>query len=503
MSPALVWSRTTYAPLTFGGITVDDETTTSVDVSWSPSAPAQGQVVYGSTPNGPYPYSTTLETSYLSAHVQTIVNLSAGTTYYGRIWGLTADGRSAYSDEFTFATSSASAFDDGMTYTSSTAWPTGTGWTAGALSTIRANINALVASVGSGTDATTHQRHLPAAGAVYPIDTYINLRPGGVPLQHVTFEFGGTEATTEPWGHTGGATISTIVTTAGNTAERQVFTGGAVADSSITYNDIRFHAGTLKGSGVNLATSTAGSQASEKQHGIGGFGATNVLVDHMVFTDFQGDNIYLAEGRNSNGVASGAWCDGWELRYNQFLRAGRQGLAPGQGARNVNIHHNYFADPAYCYIDWEGNYNYQGAENVLIDDNVFGGKWAWMQTGGPDGLGLATPMIFFTNYRSGGFYSGYIRIRRNRIDGIEASPYYTATTPKFVVKPPWNDVQLRGEVLIEDNVKTSAKRAGPIVILDRTINGPLTVRNNTGFWTGAGSWVQANGSVTPAQSGNT
>lgn len=497
MAPALVWSTAPAASLTFGGITVDDETTTSVSVAWSPSAPAQGQVVYGSTPGGPYPNSSTLETSYLSAHVQSIVNLSAGTTYYARIWGLTADGRSAYSDEFEFATISAGAFDDGMTYTTSVAWPTGTGWTAGALSTIRANINALVASTGSGSSLTSNVRHLPAPGAVYPIDTYIDLAG----RQFITFEFGGTEATTAPWGHTGGATISTIVTTAGNTAQRQVFTGGS--GSGVTYNGIRFHAGTLKGSGVNLATSTAGSQASEKQHGIGGFGATNVLVDHMVFTDFQGDNIYLAESLNSNAVASGAWCDNWEMRYNQFLRAGRQGLAPGQGARNINIHHNYFADPAYCYIDFEGNYNYQGAENVLVDDNVFAGHWAWMQTGGPDGQGLATPMIFFTNFRSGGFYSGYIRIRRNLITGIEASPYYTATVPKFVVKPPWNDVQLRGEVLVEDNVKTSAKRAGPICILDRTINGPLTVRNNTGFWTGSGSWLQANNSVTPVQSGNT
>lgn len=501
MAPALVWSARTYAPLTFGGITDTETTPTSVNVSWQPSAPAQGQVVYGTTAGGPYPFSTTLETNYLSDHTQAITGLSTGVTYYARVWGLTADGRSAYSDEFDFATATAAAFDDGMTYTSSVAWPTGTGWTAGALSTIRANINALVAASGSGASLTSNVRHLPAAGAVYPIDTYINLRPGGVPLQYVTFEFGGTEASTEPWGHTGGATISTIVTTAGNTAERQVFTGGS--SSGVTYNGIRWHAGTLKGSAVNLASSTAGSQASEKQHGIGGFGATNCLVDHMVMTDFMGDNIYLAESLNSNGVSSGVWCDGWELRYNQFLRAGRQGLAPGQGARNVNIHHNYFADPAYCYIDWEGNYNYQGAENVAMDDNVFGGKWAWMQTGGPDGLGLATPCIFFTNFRSGGFYSGYIRIRRNRVDGIEASPYYTATTPKFVVKPPWNDVQLRGEVTITDNVKTSAKRAGPIVIADRTINGPLVVRNNTGWWTGSGSWLQANGSVTPDQGGNT
>lgn len=389
-----------------------------------------------------------------------------------------------------------SSFDEGMTYIATHDWPTGMGWTSGPLATIRANVWALMAAAGNGTDATHHVRHRLPRGVEYPIDLYIDL----FGRHHITFELSGTEVASEPWGHVGGATISTT-NTSGIAARQSLFNGGT--SPSATFSDIRWHAGTLKGSGVNLASSKAGSQSSEKQHGIGAFGGLGCLVDHMVITDFAGDGIYLSESRGTDASGtSGVWCDGWEVRYTQVVRTGRQGIAPGQGARNLWFHHVYYADPAYSYIDVEGNRAYQGCENITIEDSVFGGHWAWMQVGGPDGQGLAVPAIFFTNIASGGHIDGEVIIRRNRVDGIHASPYYASTVRQFVASAPWGDLEQRGSVLIEDNVKTSAPQPGPVVTMNRVVNGPLVVRRNTG-WKTSGDWLRATGGVTPVQSGNT
>lgn len=389
----------------------------------------------------------------------------------------------------------ASAFDAGKVYDDSPGvWPTGMGWTAGALSTIAANVNAKVAQHGSGIDEDHPVRHRLTPGAEYPISTCVSLRG----LEWVTFELGGTPDMGEEGGHTGGAIVSTT-NVSGPSALQSLFNGGT--SPTWTFRGIRWHAGTLKGSGRNLASSTAGSQVSEKQHGIGGFGGRDCLVANMIITDFAGDGIYLSESRGTDATnTSGDWCDGWEVRHSRILRCGRQGIAPGQGARNLWFHHNWFADPAYSYIDFEGNKSYQGAEDITVEDNVFAGRWAWMSTGGPDGMGLAVPAIFFTNIQSGTF-GGHVRIRRNRVDGIEASPHYASTVRQFVANAPWSPCLFTGDVDISDNVKTSARRPGPIVTMGR-VQGSLRVTGNRGWKTGSGAWLSANGGVTPVQSGN-
>jgi hypothetical protein len=481
-------------------IVVDERTNASFRVQWDVSEVAQGWIAYGTSNGGPYPNETNHETSFdYEHHIQTVPSsgtLTSGTAYYFVIHAIDQDGNHVVSPQQSTSTLPLTdiEFDSGMTYIANHVWPTGMGWTAGSLSTIRQNIQNLITSGGNGTDATHHVRHLPTPAALYPIDTYLLL----LGRAHITFEFGGVENTSAPWGHTGGATISTIVAS-GPSSRCQVFTGGT--STGITYDDIRWHGGTLKGSAVNLASATAGSQAEEDQHGIGAFGATNCLVDHMIFTDFMGDNIYLCESRGTDGIMSGPWCDGWEMRYTQFLRCGRQGIAPGQGARNLKIHHNYFADPAYSYIDFESNRAYQGAENVEVDDNVFAGHWAWMQTGGPEGQGLAVPAVFFTSIETV-TWSGYWRFRRNLLSGIHSSPFYNATVRQFIANAPWDPGLFTGDVLIEDNMRTSAKQAGPIVTMGRVM-GSLTVRNNTEFKTASGVWLSASGGVVPVQSGNT
>jgi hypothetical protein len=420
---------------------------------------------------------------------------------------VTATGRAA-------GVSVSGGFDAGMTYTGGTyggtsvIWPTGIGWTAGPVATIRANIQNLNNTAGNGVSDTVHVRHRPTAGAEYPIGTYLDL----LNKAHLTFEFGGTEVSTSPWGHVGGAIISTTVSS-GPSSRQQVFSSGThiaagLANDVALFDDIRWHAGTLKGSGVNLASSTAASQASESQHGIGAYGGTDGLIDHMIFTDFMGDGIYLSESGGtafaSQSAISGLNCQRWEMRYTQFLKSGRQGIAPGQGADDVNVHHCYFADPAYCYIDTEGNRTYQVNSNHQYDDNVFAGKWCWSTTGGPEGLGFAAPAIFLTNASGAGHLDGYFRFRRNLITGIENSPNYASTVRQILVTPPWNTFELTGEVTVEDNVKTSAERPGPIMSLRARGTGPFIVRRNLNMHTGVGSWLDdLNSTLVPVMSGNT
>lgn len=502
MSPSLRWRKRSTAAAVFSEVTVTIASSTSAQVSWFVSPNAQGQVQYGTSP-GVYTGATTLETGYLGYHSQTISGLSAGTPVFARVMAITPGPVITYTDEFTFTTEAApsGAFDAGMTYTSNVAWPTGTGWTAGALSTINSNVNGLIASSGNGADATHHVRHLPAPGAEYPTNAYYNLAG----RQHITFELGGTEVSGEPWGHTGGAILSTTANNAssgGDTSRQAVFTAGTGAAGSATFDDIRWHAGTLKGSGINLASSSAGSgNGTEYQFGIGSFGGDNGLVDHMILTDFSGDCIEFQQSTGTNGVASHQSTN-WEVRYTQMRRVNRMTLA-GQAGKNINIHHCYFADPAYSYIDIEPDAAYHANENWTIDDCVFAGQWNWMQSGGPAGLGFAMPAITLTVPGSAQpSFNGFFRARNNRMDGTLASPNYVSDSRKFITLNAFTRVNVNGEVTITGNTRTSARQNGPIVTINWANTGPITVTGNTGWKTASGAWLSSANSTSVTQSGN-
>lgn len=92
-------------PLSFPSITVGTPTTSGVSISWSPSAPAQGQIEYGTTIG--YGFTSTLETSYLVFHSQALSGLTPGTLYHYRIKGVAQGGTTAYSADGTFTTAAA------------------------------------------------------------------------------------------------------------------------------------------------------------------------------------------------------------------------------------------------------------------------------------------------------------------------------------------------------------------------------------------------------------
>jgi hypothetical protein len=74
----------------------------SVTISWTTNVPADTQVEYGTTPL--FGQSTTLNTSLVTRHSQSLGRLSANTTYYYRVRSRDATGDLAVSGTFTFVT---------------------------------------------------------------------------------------------------------------------------------------------------------------------------------------------------------------------------------------------------------------------------------------------------------------------------------------------------------------------------------------------------------------
>ena len=84
-------------------------TQTGATITWTVSAPARGQVQYGTTTA--YGSLSTLENSYVpyTTHIRQLTGLAAGTLYHYRVRSTDALGRSAVSADHTFTTLAAAA----------------------------------------------------------------------------------------------------------------------------------------------------------------------------------------------------------------------------------------------------------------------------------------------------------------------------------------------------------------------------------------------------------
>lgn len=102
--PVLVWGPRSVADIAFSGISASIVNPTSVSISWDVTPASQGEVRYGTTNGGPYPFVHARETNYLSHHVQSIIGLSESTTYYYVLWARDANGREEVSSQQTFDT---------------------------------------------------------------------------------------------------------------------------------------------------------------------------------------------------------------------------------------------------------------------------------------------------------------------------------------------------------------------------------------------------------------
>lgn len=93
------------APTITAGPTESELTGTSVKIDWSLSEGGTGQIEYGLTTG--YGSTTTIETSYLTRHIQVISGLSPGTTYHYRVIGQDPSSNAYTGTDGTFTTTAA------------------------------------------------------------------------------------------------------------------------------------------------------------------------------------------------------------------------------------------------------------------------------------------------------------------------------------------------------------------------------------------------------------
>lgn len=401
------------------------------------------------------------------------------------------------------AGASSSSFYDGVV-TTDVPWPTGMGWTAGSESTILANIQALVNSSGSGNGpqggGITHfRRHLPAAGAVYPINNGIDVSL----RNYLIFEGGGTEYRAQEqvtvdgvsrWrilnaGHQGGATIRTSGSPSASPSGRGSAFYSQRASSLPAAIGIRMHCLTIEGNSTNHSTVNAGD-GGERQHGIHGAGWDDVWIDHCIFDKNKGDGIYLTDsyGGNQNGFRS----RNWRITHTRLRRNGRMLVAVVHGT-GVTIEDCLFEDACYAHVDIEPNHSWATCGDLRVARCTFG-DWGW------DPSFYGSPLLM-TAAESGVEFTGYIQWIDNVLVGVSKTTGRPAEWNSWVTMAPYSVYTKTGPLTVSGNVSTRTG-PGPIVYLSRN-QGGSTIVNNKGFKNATGSYVGGTAGGTVTQSGNT
>lgn len=354
-------------------------------------------------------------------------------------------------------------FDTGMTYTDSSV--------TGGITTI-AGLQAFIDGVADGASATNHRRILLGDGRTYTGSTGLNLAG----RNHITIEGGGTEST---YGHTGGASI--VVTGDGSSITHSPIY--AAASPSSAASDLRFHGLTVEGSSTVYATTGAYVAGREYQHGFAFFGTTDVLIDHCLMQKVMGDGVYASDRANG----SGTWSSNIVTQYSDIKNNGRMGIAI-IACNGFRVSYTRFTDIALVPFDFEPNNSGQGGSNIQYNNNLIAGNWSWSTA--------FNDPLWMTAGASGASITGYFRILNNSVTGSKydnlgapwIGPFHLTFGPSAKA----------ATLTISDNTCT-APTAGYIGLIGGWTNGG-SITNNTGFWTGSGTYFSTfespNGTIT-------
>lgn len=493
------------APVITSGPTLAGSSPTTLSITWTADQFVQGWLQYGTTTS--YGSETTHETSFdYQTHTQTIPSLTPSTLYHVRPVVVNNVGLQTLGNDGAFTTDASSvptqAFYQNVVYTD-VVWPTGTGWTSGAEATILANIQALINSSGNGNGPqgggiTHYVRHLPAAGATYPINGNIDLTG----RSYLIFEGGGTEYRAQEqvtvggvsrWrilntGHWGGATIrgSGSPTASPNHSGSVFFTRRLT--NAATATDIRFHCLTVEGSSTNYATVNAGD-GGERQHGFCFGGVNGAWIDHCIIQKTKGDGVYITDSYlgNSNGYRS----RDIRITFNTLRQNGRMLVALIWGT-DITIEDNLFSDACYAHVDVEPNNLWETCNNIRVARNTFL-DWGW------DPSFYGSPFMTTTPV-SGLQFTGYIDLIDNVLVGVSKTTGRPAEWNSDFTFTPYSVFTKTGPTTITGNISLRQK-AGPAVYLSRNTGGSI-ITNNKGFLS-SGSFVGGTAGGTVTQSGNT
>jgi hypothetical protein len=90
------------SPAIFGGIHASEVSSSSATIMWITTSPASSQVDYGT--GSKYGRSTSVDTTLVTSHSQTLVGLTPDTLYHYRVRSTDGAGNAAVSSDFTFST---------------------------------------------------------------------------------------------------------------------------------------------------------------------------------------------------------------------------------------------------------------------------------------------------------------------------------------------------------------------------------------------------------------
>jgi len=348
-------ARTPAPALSISGISASGLTTNAATITWTVSAPATGQVEFGTT--AAYGSASTLESSFVyTTHVQGLSGLQPGTMYHYRVRSQDAAGRLALSTDRTFTTVTAAPTPTPTPVPTPTPTPRPTATPSPTPTPTPSPVPTGIA-VPASIDATGTN---DASG---PLMTWLKTVPDG---STIVFKAGGTYRMDMGLKFTGRHDL----TFEGNGATLRS-NGGGNSDNSLfaLWNGntgITIRNFTLVGNSPTPGTLLRDGR--ESAMGVLIFGGSDIEIANVTISGVYGDGVYV--GGTANPFA---WADGVWFHDSRVISAGRNGVAIAAG-RNVTVERVVFDKVGYCALDIEPDQDVQGAANVMFRNNTIG-KW--------------------------------------------------------------------------------------------------------------------------------
>ena len=213
------------------------------------------------------------------------------------------------------------------------------------------------------------------------------------------------------------------------------------------------------------------------------YGTAGALIDHCVMQKVMGDGVYASD-RNSG---SGTWSSNIVTQYSDIKNNGRMGIAI-IACNTFRVSYTRFTDIALVPFDFEPNNGTQGGSNIQYDNNLIAGKWSWSTS--------YNDPCFMTAGSSAASITGYFKILSNTVTGQKydnlgapwIGPFHLTFGPST-----------KAATLTIDGNTCTAPTAGYIGLIGGWTSGG-SITNNTGFWTGSGTYFSPfespNGTIT-------
>jgi hypothetical protein len=290
-------------PPVISGVAAGSVTSSGATITWSTSTPASSQVRYGLDTT--YGSSTTLDTTLVTSHSQTLSGLSASTTYHYIVSSVDAFGQQTVSGDLTFTTAGPPPVISGVAASAITTSGATIGWTTDVPATSQVDYGTTT-SYGSSTtlDTTLVTSHSQALSGLQPGTLYHyrvrSTNASGSPAVSGDFTF--TTAAPPPPVITNVQAVS--ITNSGATT---TWTTSTASDTTVRYGTTSAYGSTASTAGLVTSHSQAltGLSAGTTYHyqvqSTDGFGQASTSGD-LTFTTTSAPPSFRSQSSVTNGT---------------------------------------------------------------------------------------------------------------------------------------------------------------------------------------------------------